>query len=233
MFGSSRCLLALAGAVATTAAISASADAATVSLNKPCYGKIPLGASEPVVATITGGTPNGRFQLIFSVPGKASGTAGSQSGDFDAAGNAVVTYEGIHPPRTTIDPSRGQTINVSITDYGAGGVEQPAGSFKVTTVALDVATRPSNPRRKRAVKVSGTPFADQTLYGFVTKSNSSRVLRKFKIGKGNACGYAERRAVVAPRSYRTGSYRLYVNTGSKLNKDLALWSSFRITRRLY
>lgn len=228
-----RLLAALAGAAAVTAAAPAAAGAATVTVDKPCYGKIPLGGSEPVVATITGGTPGGRFQLIFSVPGGASGSAGSQSGDFDAAGNAVVTYQGIRPPRTTIDPSKGQTIDVSVTDFAAGGVEQPSGSFKVTTIALDVATRPGNPRAKRAVKVSGTPFANRVVYGFITKPGSSKVLKRFRIGKGNVCGYAERRAVVAPTRYRTGNYRLYVNAGPKLDKPRAISSAFRIFRRSF
>src|SRR5689334_9114102 len=105
-----------------TALAPATAGAATVTLDKPCYGHIPAGGSEPIVATITGGTPNGRFQLIFTAPGKGSGSAGSQSGDFDAAGNATVTYENIFPPHTTISPIPGQRVDVSITDYGADGV---------------------------------------------------------------------------------------------------------------
>ncbi|MBJ7330082.1 MAG: hypothetical protein JHC95_09315 [Solirubrobacteraceae bacterium] len=230
---SSRLLAALAGTAALTVGAPAAASAATVTLDKPCYSKVPLGGSEPLVATISGGTPGGRFQLIFTVPGKASGTAGSQSGNFDALGNAVVTYQGIRPPRTTIEPDKGQTINVSITDYAAGGVEQPAGSFLVSTLTMDVATKPRNPRSKRAVKVSGSPFANQELYGFITKPDSAKVLKKFKIGKANVCGYAERRAVVAPRSNRTGTYRLYINAGSTLQKSNAVWSSFRITRSLF
>lgn len=234
MPSSTRLAATLAGTALTAlAAVPAIADAATVTLDKPCYGHVPTGGSEPIVATITGGTANGRFQLIFTVPGKASGTAGSQSGNFDAAGNAVVTYQGIYPPHTTIAPSKGQTVNVSITDYAAGGVEQPAGSFKVTTVAMDVSTKPRNPRSKRAVRVSGTPFAGQVLYGFITKPSSSRVLHKFRIGKANECGYAARRAVVAPRSYRTGTYRLWINAGNRLHKDKALGGSFRIFRRYF
>lgn len=230
MIRSSRLLAALAGTAAMTVAVPAAASAATVTLDKPCYGKIPLGGSEPVVATIAGGTPNGRFQLIFSAPGKASGSAGSQSGSFDAAGNAVVTYQNIRPPMTTIDPSKGQTINVSVTDFAAGGVELPAGSFLVSTIAVNVSTKPRNPRSKRAVKVSGTPFANQVLYGFITKPNSSKVLKKFKVGKANVCGYAERRAVVAPTRSRTGTYRLYINAGTSLQKSKAIFFTFRIFR---
>ncbi len=226
-------LAAVSGAAALVAAGPAVAGAATVTLDKPCYSKIPTGDSQPVVATLAGGTPGGRFQLIFTAPGKGSGSAGSQSGDFDAAGNAVVTYTTISPPKTTINPSKGQRVDVSVTDYAAGGVETPAGSFLVSTVALDVSTKPRNPRAKRAVKVSGTPFAGQTLYGFVTKSNSTRVLKKFKIGVANACGYAERRAVVAPTTFRNGSYRLYVNGGTSLSKPNAIFSAFRIFTRSF
>lgn len=219
------------GALAVAPATALAAP--VVTLDKPCYSKIPLGDSEPVVANITGGTPGGRFQLIFSVPGKAAGTAGSQSGNFDAAGNAQVVYQGIRPPRTTINPSKGQTINVSITDYQAGLNEVPQAPFKVTTLTMDVDSKPSNPRRKRAVRVSGTPFANQTLYGFITKPNSSRVLKKFRIGKGNACGYTARRAVVAPSPFRYGNYRLWINAGSSLKKSQAIGSTFRIFRRAF
>jgi len=230
MIRSAGLLAALAGTAAMTVAVPAAASAATVTLDKPCYGKLPFGGSEPVVATINGGTPNGSFQLIFSAPGRGSGSAGSEVGTFDAAGNAVVTYTTIRPPRSTISPSRGQTINVSVTDFTAGGVEQPAGSFLVSTITLGISTKPRNPRSKRAVKVSGTPFANQVLYGFITKPDSTKVLKKFKIGKGNICGYAERRVVVAPRRYRIGTYRLYINAGTRLQKSKAVFSSFRIFR---
>ena len=228
-----RVLATLAGTAAAAALAPAAAGAATVTVDKPCYGKVPLGASEPVVATITGGTPNGRFQLIFTVPGSGSGSAGSEVGTFDATGNAVVTYQNIRPPRTTIDPSRGQRVDVSVTDFAAGTGEQPSGSFLVTTIALDVATTPRSPRAKRAVKVSGTPFANQTLYGFVTKPGSNRVLKKFRVGKGNVCGYAQRRAVVAPRAFRTGTYELTVNAGTKINKSAGIRSRFRIFRTAF
>ena len=233
MTHSPRLLAALVGAAAVTAAVPAVAGAATVTLDKPCYSKVPTGSSEPIVATIAGGTPNGRFQLIFTAPGKGSGSAGSQVGTFDAAGNAVVTYTTISPPRTTIDPSRGQRVDVSITDFTAATPEQPAGSFLVSTVAMSVANKPRNPRAKRAVKVSASPFANQVLYGFVTKPGSTRVLKRFKVGKGNACGYAERRAVVAPTRFRNGKYRLYVNPGTRLRRNAALSFSFQIITRSF
>ncbi len=226
---SPRLLTTLAGVAALTAAAPAAAGAATVTLDKPCYGKIPTGSSQPIVATITGGTPNGRFQLIFTAPGRGSGSAGSQTGTFDAAGNAVVTYTTISPPRTTIDPSRGQRVDVSITDFTAGTPEQPAGSFLVSTIAISVANTPRNPRAKRAVKVSATPFAGQVLYGFITKPGSTKVLKRFKVGKGDACGYAQRRAVIAPTRFRGGSYRLYVNPGTRLRRNTALSFAFRIS----
>lgn len=229
-----RLTTAIVGAAAAAAAAPSLASAApVVTLDKPCYSKVPLGDSEPVVANITGGTPGGRFQLIFTVPGKGSGSAGSEVGTFDAAGNAVVTYTTIRPPRSTLDASKGQTLNVSVTDFAAQLNEVPQGSFKVTTLAMDVDSKPSNPRRKRAVHVSGTPFANQTVYGFITKPNSSKVLKKFRIGKTNECGYAERRAVVAPTRFRYGSYRLWINAGSSLKKSQAIGSTFRIFRRAF
>lgn len=228
-----RLLAALAGTAAMTAAVPALASAATVTLDKPCYGKVPGGASEPIVASVTGGTPNANFQVIFTVPGKASGSAGSMTGTFDATGSGTVTYANISTPTSTINPSKGQTVLLSVTDFGAGGVETPVGQFKVSTVSIDVSTKPRNPRSKRAVKVSATPFAGQTVYAFVTKTGSSKVLKKFRVGKTNECGYAERRAVVAPSSYRTGNYRLWINPGPSLKKDKALYYTFRIFRSAF
>jgi hypothetical protein len=58
------------------------------------------------------------------------------------------------------------------------------------------------------------------------------VLRRIPLGTANACGFATRKAIVAPGSYRPGTYRLYVNAGRSLDKAKAIHSSFRIIRRV-
>lgn len=113
-------------------------------------------------------------------------------------------------------------------DYGAGGQEVPIGSALITNLALSISSTPRSPRAHRKVAVSGTPFANQTLYGFVTKPGSSVVLRRVPLGRANACGYVSARRVIAPRRYRRGSYRLYVNAGPKLHRSKALAFAFRI-----
>lgn len=215
----------------------AAVPAATITPSAPCFATIfdtskPSGERlrwQPMTGTITGGTPGGRFQ-IYGVGGKA----GSQVGSFDGAGNAAFTITSYSSPG--IDPSAGRTVKLEVTEFlGAGGTPVTgATTVKVTTVAADVATRPRNPRSKRVIRVSGTPFANQRLYGFVVRgSESSRVLRRISLGTANACGYARKRDVVVPRNYRTGTYRLYINAGRKLDKPKAVSDSFRISRRAF
>jgi hypothetical protein len=218
------------------AAIPAAGSAATIVPSAACYATSfdssrPSGERlqwQPMTGTITGGTPGGRFQ-IYGVGGKA----GSQVGTFDAAGNAPYTITSYSSPG--ISPSAGRTVRLEVTEF-VNGTSPITGAttVKVTSLAADVASRPSSPRRKRVVRVSGTPYAGQSLYGFVVRGKKgSRVLKRISLGRANACGYARTRAVVAPRSYRTGTYTLYINPGKKLQKSAALGYSFRITRRYF
>lgn len=225
-----------AAALLGLAAIPAAGTAAAIAPSAPCYATLyddskPSGQKlqwQPMTGTITGGTPNGRFQ-IYGVGGKA----GSQVGTFDAAGNAAYTITSYSSPG--INPSAGRTVKLEVKEFAAGASPVTGStSVKVSTVAVDVATRPSSPRAKRVVRVSGTPFAGQRLYGFIVRgSKSSRVLKRISLGKANACGYARTKAVVAPSNYRTGSYRLYINAGKKLDKSKAIANGFRIFRRAF
>ena len=222
-------LLVAAGAL--IAAPSASA-AVTATLDQACYTHVPTQGSDPIVATLTGGTPGAGFVLAAQAPGKPTGSSGSASGTFDAAGNATAQITDISPPSGTIGPTRGQAVSLTVQDFGAGGAEQPVGQTLVTNLALSVASRPTSPRAHRRVSVSGRPFAGQRLYGFVVKGTSRRVLRRLSLGTANECGFVTSRQIVAPRSFAPGSYRLYVNVGRTLDKSRALGSRFSITRRL-
>src|SRR5688500_1198199 len=73
--------------------------APTVTLDQACYAHLPAGGSEPIVATISGGTPGGEFAL--TARGRNGGTAGSTTGTFDAAGNALAGIENVAPPSGT------------------------------------------------------------------------------------------------------------------------------------
>lgn len=225
--------LVAAALVAPAVALAAptGALALTGTLNQPCYSHVPTQGSEPVVVSLAGGTPNANFLVAATVPGKGTGSAGSTTGTFDAAGNAVAQIADVSPPSGTIGPTKGQPIDISVQDFGAGGAQQALGQATVTNLALSVSSRPDSPRAHRRVSVSGTPFAGQRIYGFIVKGTSRHVLRRFLVGTGNACGFATARRVVAPRGYRTGTYRLYVNAGPRLDKAHAIWSSFRIFRR--
>lgn len=208
----------------------ASASALSVTLDRPCYTNVPSKGSQPIVGTITGGTPGATFIFNATDPGQSTGSAGSASGTFDAAGNATATITGVVPPLGSIDPVRGQSVDLSVADYGTGATpaDVPVGRALVTNLAIAVGRTPSSPRKARHVAVSGGSFAGKALYGFIVKAGSTHVLRTFRVGRGNACGYASARRVVAPPTYRTGHYRLYVNAGHKLRPRFALAYAFRI-----
>jgi hypothetical protein len=220
-------LLVAAGA-ALLLAVPASASAVTATLNQSCYMRVPTRGSEPVVIALSGGTPNANYLVAATIPGKGIGSAGSVSGTFDATGSATATITDISMPGGSITPSKGRKVDLSIKDYGAGAVETPIGSTLVTTLSMDIATKPKNIRLRREVSVSGTPFANQALSAFVVKGSSSKVLRRIPLGKANGCGYVSKKAIVAPKTYKIGSYRLYVNAGKTLTKTKAIYSTFSI-----
>lgn len=214
------------------AAVPAVGSAATITPSAPCYSSLYRPGNtqyQPITGTISGGTPGGRFQ-IYGVGGKA----GSQVGNFDAAGNASYSIGGSYST-AGIYPSAGRAVKLEVTEFQPGG-SPITGSvdIKTATIAVDVSTKPSNPRKKRLVRASATIFAGQKVYGFIVRgTKSTKVLKRFEIGTGNVCGYVSRRAVVAPTNYRTGSYTLYVNAGKKLDKAKALGSGFRIRRSAF
>jgi hypothetical protein len=223
-----------AAALSLVAPAAASAVAGTVA--KPCYTHVPLAktpvSTEPIVVTLTAGTPGANFLVAATAPGKGLGSAGSASGTFDAAGNGTASITEVFPPSGAIGPIQGEPIVISAQDFGAGGVDTPIGQTLITNLSMDVATTPRSPRSQRKVTVSGTPFAGQVMYGFVVKGTNPKVLRRIKLGTADGCGYVAAKGVVAPKSFRRGSYRFYVNPGPSLKKDFALAFSFKITRRL-
>jgi hypothetical protein len=223
-------LLAAAGLLVATSSASA---AVTATLNQACYTHVPTAGSDPLTATLTGGTPGANFIFSATVPGRGTGSAGFAQGTFDAAGNATASITNVRPQNGTIGPTRGQVVNLSVQDFGVpGSPEQPVGTATVTNLALNVSSRPRSPRRARTVSVSGTPFANQHLYGFVVKGTSRTVLRRIDLGTANGCGFTTAKKVVAPRTFRPGTYRLYINAGRSLDKARALGTRFRITRTI-
>jgi hypothetical protein len=225
-----RHIVAVLAVLGTLLAAPAGASALSATIDRACYTNVPNRGSQPIVATITGGTAKAYFVLYVNAPGKHVGTSGSVSGTFDAAGNAVARLTDVFPPSGSVGPRRGERLVISIADYGTGSTPTPVvvGHALITNLAISVVTKPISPRAKRRVRVSGTPFAGKTLYGFITKPGSAHVLRRFRLGTGGVCGYASSRQVLAPPSYRMGHYRLYVNAGSTLRRRRALVFAFRI-----
>ena len=227
---------ALSAVVAAAVALiaPAAASAVTGSIHQACVTHVPTKGSQPILITLTGGTPGAGYVVAASVPGKALGTAGSADGNFDAAGNATTQIADVFPPSGTINPIKGQAVDISVQDFGVDGAPSvPIGHVLVTNLALTVSSKPSSPHARRAIRVSGTPFAHRSVFGFITKSHGSHVLKRIALGRGNVCGFASTKAVVAPKDFRVGTYRLYINAGKKLNKRKALFTSFQIFRRAF
>lgn len=227
---------ALSAVITAAAALAgpAIASAATGTLNQACYTHVPTRGSQPIVITLTGGTPGADYEVAATVPGKGLGSAGSADGTFDAAGNATAQITDVSPPSGTIDPTKGQPVSISVQDFGVtGSPPVTIGSALITTLSMSVSDKPSNPHAKRLVRVSGAPFAHQRIYGFITKLHSTHVLKRVALGRGDVCGFTKAKAVVAPPNFKAGSYRFYVNAGKKLNKKLSLWTSFRIYRKVF
>jgi hypothetical protein len=224
-------LLGSAALAAAALALPATASAATGTISQACYGHVPTKGTEPVVVSLTGGTPGADYQLIATVPGKGAGSAGSTTGTFDAAGNATAQINDVFPPSGSIDPIKGQAIQLSVKDYGTpDSAELPIGTTLITNIAMDVSSKPRNPASARTVTVSGTPFAGKSIYGFVTSSNGKKILKRIYIGRGDVCGYAKTKAVVAPPGVPSGKFRFYIFGGKTLNKKAALGSAFTIYR---
>jgi hypothetical protein len=221
-------LLAAAALSLTTGAVASAAVTGTIS--KPCYLHVPTKGSEPIVVTLAGGTPGAHFIVSATAPGKGLGSAGFVDGTFDAAGNGTAQVADVFPPSGSIGPIKGEQLDISVRDFGAGAasVDVPIGPTLITNFAMDVSSTPRSPRKRRAITVSGTLFANQKLYGFVVKGTNPKVLRRLSLGTADGCGYVTSKGVVAPKSFKRGSYRFYVNAGRKLNKALAVGSSFRI-----
>lgn len=220
-------------AAAAVLCVPASAAAVTGVVSKPCYSHLPARGSEPVVVALAGGTPGASFLVSAAGAGQGLGSEGSVSGTFDAAGNATAEISNVSLPSGSIKPSPGEAVGLTVTDYGPirfGGMalDTLVAAMLVTNIAIDVG-QSHNPRAHRVVAVSGTPFAGRAMYAFVVHGNSRKVLRRISLGTANICGYVRARAVVAPRNFRRGSYRLYVNAGSRLDKPHSVGFSFHIT----
>jgi hypothetical protein len=220
----------LAGAVLSLSGAPVASAAITGSVNKPCYTHVPVRGTEPIAVTLAGGTPGAHFIVSATAAGKSLGSAGTADGAFDAAGNGTAQLTDVFPPSGSIRPIKGEPLVISARDFGAGAasIETPIAQTLITNLAMDVSSRPRNPRKARAITVSGTLFAGQALYGFVVKGKNPKVLRRLSLGTADGCGYLKSKGIVAPRSFRHGSYRFYVNAGPKLNKALAIGSGFQI-----
>lgn len=222
--------------LATAFAVPASAQAATLTFDRPCFAAIPGSApDQPLGFTLAGGTPG----LNWSVTSEAtSGIFGVDArGVFDASGvarGAISSY--------TI---RGLSINASRGRQGVFTAKQGTGLFGQTPIAQSAVTATTaalnielsgrrSVYRKRSWKMSGI----STLYGgsntyyasWVKGTRGKRVVKRARLGRAKgACGYLATKRVLPP-ARRSGSWTVFVHSGKKLNKKKAISQSFRVFR---
>ena len=68
---------------------------------------------------------------------------------------------------------------------------------------------------------------------YLAKGGCLKAMIAELFGRADGCGLASKRAVVAPKHFRVGNYRLYVNPGRKLKKSSALAYGFRLFTRTF
>lgn len=190
-------------------------------LAAPCYSASFADRSKDRVSVqtaLTGGSPGRKFAL------RAQGEADAR-GTFDAAGNATIPALLLEK---YLQVGKGTTVLLKVIDAGGAGAqpftEGDVGTATVTALGV-VQTHLNGVRNgtyrtggKYRIAVSGVPFAKKALYGFVIRGG--KVAKRFKLGTGDACGFAEKNVVTSPK--RSGGGTLYVNAGPKLNKALAV-----------
>ncbi|MBF6620172.1 MAG: hypothetical protein ITG02_08060 [Patulibacter sp.] len=224
--------LAVPASVALGLLLPIASNAATITPLKPCYARVPTEGAEPLTFSLTGGNPNTRF-LLYGVDGKAS----SVSGTFDAAGNASAVIPNGFGSGRSIGPSKGRTIPMEIKEYPIGAPSAVTGTakVKVTNVAMDIDLKRRSPFSKATWKVSGlTPIVGKgTLYAsYIRGTKGSKVVKRIKLGKPNACGYLRTRKVAPPaRQFRT--WTIYVHVGKKLDKSKSISSRLRTYKRYF
>lgn len=213
--------LAVTGAVLALALPSA-ASAGTLTVSQACYVHVPppFGHSEsqPINVAVTGGTPGDDFQVVAG----DSGQFGSATGTFDGAGNGVAQLTGVFPPSGSINPLSGDAIPLHVVDFTSGGqVTIATGSTLMTNLAIQVAAKPSNPYRKRVIRVSGlTPLAGPgPLYAsFASGYHGTKIIKRIKLGTPNACGYLRAKKVLPPR-HGVHKWVMYVHVGKSFSKS--------------
>jgi hypothetical protein len=230
-----------AGTVAVAAALAVPASA-TASLARPavaagalpaCFQTTPGNSDVTVPLSLTGGGPGDDFDVDGTEPTFANDDDGSASGVFDTSGNASVGVTGVFVPGDPIDPTAGRPVALTVNDYSPD-TDTPTATTVATVMVseggLNVDFNNGGALKKHPIQVADTAFAGKPIYGFVTNSKG-KLERRFALGKGDpTCGYAKGSAVVAPAKIITGTYYLYLNAGSKLNKRAAVSEKFRLYR---
>jgi hypothetical protein len=226
--------LAVTGA-ALALALPSAASAGSLAVNQACFvhAPPPFGHSEsqPINVTVSGGSAGGAFQVRAG----DSGQFGSSDGTFDGAGNGAAVLSDVFPPSGSINPLPGDTVPLNVLDINSGQVIA-TGSTLMTNLAIQVASKPSNPYRKRVIRVSGlTPLAGPgPLYAsFASGYNGTHIIKRTKLGTPNACGYLRTKKALPPR-HGVHKWAMYVHVGPSFSKSKPYVKfAFRVFRRFF
>jgi hypothetical protein len=228
--------LAVTGA-ALALALPSAASAGSLAVNQACFvhAPPPIGHSEsqPINVAVSGGTPGDNFQVVAG----DSGQFGNTTGTFDGAGNGAATLTDVFPPSGSINPLPGDVVPLHVVDFTPAGEQVIAtGQTLITNLAIQVASKPSNPYRKRVIRVSGlTPLAGPgPLYAsFASGYHGTKIIKRIKLGTPNACGYLRTKKVLPPR-HGVHKWVMYVHVGTSFSKSNPYVPfAFRVFRRFF
>ena len=195
----------------------------------PCYTALPPKGVPSIPVSVSGGVAGDPLLIEISDPKGGLGSLGSEAGTFDSNGNGSATLTDIYPPDgESINPSPGKVADVAVTETMSDG-SQPTtqlGTTLITNRALSLGFTYLGDNKAHDVSVSGTQFANQSLYGFVV--HNGKVVKRVSLGKANVCGYTQRDFVLVPKHTPTGKYIFYVNAGTKLDPKAAISQAYRV-----
>ena len=198
----------LAAASLTLAALAAPAasQAATLGVDRQCYGP-----SEPVIFTGTGFTPNGNVALTTNGRQVGSSTA-NPVGVFQSALSAPSISSGERIDPFTATDTQNQA-NVGST------------SVRLTALSVSVSPRSGNPARVRRIKARGFTRA-RSLYAHIR----GRAKRNIKIGRlKGPCGTLSRKKRLFKRGTKTGSYRVQLDGSRRYKASTTPRVAFNVT----
>jgi hypothetical protein len=196
-------------AVPAAGALAATASAATITADKPCYVNADPAQGAPMVITGSGFVAGTTVQL----------TGGTTFGNAVADANGNVSIPASAPELATIAPAAKTTVLTATADNPDG--TQTSAQLSVHSANLAVATKPGSVRnvRKDKVTFSFSGFVPgKHIYGYYLRT---KVVAKAKFAKATApCGVLKQKALLYPGGRPSKDrYKVTFESTSKYTKN--------------